>query len=478
MGVVIKKISFSKLSNNERLGLKDYSLLQLRKYILLKNILIDNDSQNGIKSGRTPSKFNEQYWNGEYEFLTMQDVDKSVYIINDDCVEKITDYAIDEEKTLFKATKGDLIFSNAMTVGLAFEINRDIFINQNIFALKVDYSKYSKTFLKWYFNLIFKPNFDKVHTSKYLSKEEVSKIRLPKIPILTQIELENLIQPIEIKIICLKKSKLKSLEIINKVFSQEFGLDWEFYKDFGKGMTAGTQQSNIKEKSIYKVAFSQFQKSGIVRISSRFHNPKTQFLNSILFSKPAIKVKDIVFEKVHRGASPNYNADGEIPVVKTAHLKNGNINISEDEFVSYDTYLKSERSQIYSNDVLIASTGKVSLGRVDIVETEQELVVDGHISIIRVDNKKYNPQFLTYFLRSILGVFQIERDYTGATNQIELYSSEIENFDIPDFSLAKQSEIVEKIKTQIDAQNEIDKQIEDKQQEINKIIESAIQYTL
>jgi type I restriction enzyme S subunit len=123
---------------------------------------------------------------------------------------------------------------------------------------------------------------------------------------------------------------------------------------------------------------------------------------------------------------------------------------------------------------LVASTGKVSLGRVDLVEIEQELVADGHISIIRVDNRKYNCQFLTYFLRSILGVFQIERDYTGATNQIELYSSEIENFDIPDFSLDKQAEIVMKIKTQIDAQNVIDQQIEQKQEAISKIIEQAL----
>ncbi len=311
-------------------------------------------------------------------------------------------------------------------------------------------------------------------TQKNVSPFDILNIKIPKLELDKQNELLLLIQPIETEITQLKNSKLKPLDIINKVFGEEFGFDNDYYKEFGKGMTAGTQQSNIKEKLIYKVAFSQIQKSNIVRVSSRFHNPKTQFLNDILFSKPSIKVKDIVLEKVHRGASPNYNLDGEIPVVKTAHLKNGKINISEDEFVSFETYKKSERSQIFENDVLIASTGKVSLGRVDLVETEQELVVDGHISIIRVDTDKYKSQFLTYFLRSILGVYQIERDYTGATNQIELYSSEIENFVIPNFSFAKQTEIVSRIKSQIDAQNTIDIQIEQKQKEINLIIENAI----
>jgi type I restriction enzyme S subunit len=333
---------------------------------------------------------------------------------------------------------------------------------------------YNLKFLAFYLNTVTNYYVSIASGNPKLMNNVFEEIKLPTIDLATQKNILDKIEPLEIEIQELLNSEIKPLSIINQVFGEEFGFDWEFYKLFGKGMTAGTQQSDVKEKLIYKVAFSQIQKSSIVRVSSRFHNPKTQFLNTILFSKPSIKVKNIVSEKVHRGASPNYDADGEIPVIKTAHLKNGYVNISENEFVSYDTYTKSERSQIFINDVLVASTGKVSLGRVDLVEIEQELVADGHISIIRVDNRKYNCQFLTYFLRSILGVFQIERDYTGATNQIELYSSEIENFDIPDFSLDKQAEIVMKIKTQIDAQNVIDQQIEQKQEAISKIIEQAL----
>ncbi len=311
-----------------------------------------------------------------------------------------------------------------------------------------------------------------------LKEEDLKSIKFSKQVIDSFIEKENEIlseiEPIEAEISRLKNRKLKPLDIINKVFGEEFGFDWEFYKEFGKGMTAGTQQSNVKEKLIYQFPFSQIAKSNIFRFSCRFHNPKTQFLNKILFSKPTIKIKNVVSEKVHRGISPDYDSNGEIPVVKTAHLKNGYLDISQEEFVKEEFYAKNSRAQIQRNDVLVASTGKVSLGKIDIVETDQNLVIDGHISVIRLNETKYNPLFLTYFLRSILGTFQIERDYTGSTNQIELYSAEIEYFDIPDFSLAKQAEMVEKIKTQIDAQNLIDQQIEQKQQEISAIIEKAI----
>src|SRR5690606_37821989 len=122
MGMIIKTLKLSNLHMSERLGLKDYSLLHFDNYIFLKNILVNKDVENSIKSGRTPSKFNEQYWNGVYEFLTMQDVDKSIYVLKPHCLEKISEFAIEHEKTLFQALKGDLIFSNAMTVGLSFQI--------------------------------------------------------------------------------------------------------------------------------------------------------------------------------------------------------------------------------------------------------------------------------------------------------------------------------------------------------------------
>ena len=47
-----------------------------------------------IKSGRTPSKFNEDFWNGDYEFLTMHDVNTATFEVGETC-EKITDYAIE-----------------------------------------------------------------------------------------------------------------------------------------------------------------------------------------------------------------------------------------------------------------------------------------------------------------------------------------------------------------------------------------------
>ena len=179
-------------------------------------------------------------------------------------------------------------------------------------------------------------------------------------------------------------------------------------------------------------------------------------------------------EPIHRGASPSYDSNGEIPVVKTGHLKNGYIEISQEEFVDTDFYKKSIRSQVKQGDILIAYTGKISLGKIDFLEEEQNLVADGHVSIVRIDDKKYSRQFFTYYFRSVLGYFQIERDFTGATNQIELYADEISNFQIPNISLKDQQKIVDEIKAELDKQEEIKSKIENERNKIDEIIENSI----
>jgi type I restriction enzyme S subunit len=483
MGVKYFKANLSEISKSHYL-FGTYNFFRLRK-------LIDNDlffhqvrlsDYFEIISGYAFSS-KDYLDEGGIPVCRIGDISKLNELLIDEMLRLPEEYANDYEKYALK--NGDILIGltgDGKFFKTCFVENLEIpiLLNQRVGIIRV--KENITTISAKFVSLLF--NSDKVQnqirivamgkTQKNVSPFDILNIKIPKLDFNTQLKLLQETQPIEIEITNLKNSKLKSLDIINQVFGEEFGFDWQFYKEFGKGMTAGTQQSHVREKAMYQVSLSQIAKSNILRISSRFHSPKTQFLNKVLFSKPTNKIKNIITEKVHRGVSPIYNAEGEIPVVKTAHLKNGYLDISQEEFVTEEFYTKNIRSQIQQNDVLIASTGKVSLGKVDFVETDENLVIDGHISVIRINETKYNALFLTYFLRSILGTFQIERDFTGATNQIELYSAEIEYFDIPDFPLAKQGEIVEKIKTQIDAQNVIDKQIAEKQGEINGIIEKAI----
>ena len=143
--------------------------------------MLNEDIRTGIKSGRTPSKFNEDYWNGENEFLTMYDVDILTFSLNPECADKITDYAIEKEKTLYQVKENSLLVSSAMTVGLSFISDRPVFINQNIFEIILDEKKINKKFILWYLNIIVRPLFQTTYTSKYLSKNELGRIKIPLI---------------------------------------------------------------------------------------------------------------------------------------------------------------------------------------------------------------------------------------------------------------------------------------------------------
>lgn len=282
------------------------------------------------------------------------------------------------------------------------------------------------------------------------------------------------IEEIENRIKKLKSQMRAPQKIINEVFAKEFGFDENWIFDFGKGMTAGTQIALNRKLRVFKTNFENLARSSTVRFSTRFHNQPMKKLMDFLDSMETLQVKDVLLAPVRRGTNPKYNPDGDVPVIKTAHLKNGYIKISQEEFVDTDFYNATKTAQVKFGDILIASTGKVSLGKIDLLEEELDLVADGHISIVRIDDKKYSRQFFIYFFRSILGFFQIERDFTGATNQIELSADAISNFKIPDIPLDRQEKIVDEIKAELDKQEAMKSRIESARNEIDKIIEKAV----
>jgi len=463
MGVVIKKIKLSSLTLNERVGLKDYSLLHFDNYVLLKNILVNSDVENGIKSGRTPSKFNEQYWYGDYEFLTMQDVDKSIYVLRPDCSERITDFAIESEKTLFRASKDDLVFSNAMTVGLSFLIDRDIYINQNVFALKIDETKYNKTFLKWYFNLVFKPNFDKIHTSKYISKGEVGKIKIPSFQISTLQQIATQIEAIEKDIIVLQATLLEPTIVINQVFGEAFGFDWSAFE-------------TIKREKTYTSSISKFANNIDCRMGIRFHNKAGAYIQAFLESKTNKKIKDYISENIVLGKSvspSDYDEDGEYFYIAMSNIKTWAFDPEDCKKVSESYAASNLNKTVKKGDILLARSGEGTIGKVALIEDED---INGIFADFtqRIRLTGFDPLCAYYYMRSDFFQYLVYTHKKGLGNNTNIFPSQIKEFPIPDWDETKQAEIVDKIKTQLDEQKVIDGQIEENQQAIKRIIEDAI----
>jgi type I restriction enzyme S subunit len=165
-----------------------------------------------------------------------------------------------------------------------------------------------------------------------------------------------------------------------------------------------------------------------------------------------------------------------VKVVKIANMKNGFIDLTEAEYVSEEFFESvKDKAGINQGDILLCCTGKVSLGKIDYYDLDEPSILSVDSYIIRVNEEKVHPLFFTYFFRGILGAYQIERDYTGTTNQIHLYESQIRGFRLPKINIRRQQKIVDQVKKSLDAQREIKNQIEEKQNEISKIIENAIE---
>ena len=281
------------------------------------------------------------------------------------------------------------------------------------------------------------------------------------------------IEQIEQKIKELKSQTQPAQTIINKIFARKFGFDENLYNELGKGMTAGTQMAEDRKLRVFETDFSELSNSRIVRFSCRFHNPPTKKLMNLLNSIDTLTIKDVV-DSYEKGVQPKYNLDGEIPVVKIANLKNGFIDFSETEFITQEDFDKFDNNKkLKINDIIICGTGKISLGKIDFLEEEKDTITTVDNIILRLKNN-YNSLFFIYFFRCILGYFQIERDYTGATNQIHLYWEQIQNFQIPDIPLDRQQQIVSEIKAELDEQEKVKKTIAEERNKIDEIIENSI----
>ena len=94
--------------------------------------------------------------------------------------------------------------------------------------------------------------------------------------------------------------------------------------------------------------------------------------------------------------------------------------------------------------------------------------------IIRVDPAKYNPKFLCFFLRSIFGVYQFEREYTGTTNQIHIDPASVARFLIPDIPIKEQNRIVKVIEKEVCKNEDIKQKVDRLENSISVQIKDSL----
>ncbi len=395
MSVRMKSIHLFEFSDDYKMGLKDYSGLY-KNGIPLKEFLENRNYETDIKSGRTPSKFRVDYWGGDYDFITLADVDTDLYMLNPDAEEKITDVAIEECGNMVLVPKGSLLISNAMTVGLAFIVDRDVYINQNVFWVKLDETKVNKKYLLWYFNCVIKDLFDKVFSSKYLSKKELSRIRIPEIDKKKQDEIVKRLLTYEDQIIKLKKTLKNETAVIDTVFGEKFEFDYETFE-------------TLKKNNSYCLMQSMFSNNQDMRFSVKYHRPAGRFVMQQLRKMSDLSIKHFLSEPIELGASistKDYNEHGEYVYISMATIKKWRFDSETAALVDMSYSSKNGNKSVKKYDIIMARSGEGTIGKVALIEEDLKGIFADFTMRIRLED--YNPYFAYYYFRTSYFQYLVE----------------------------------------------------------------------
>jgi type I restriction enzyme M protein len=136
--------------------------------------------------------------------------------------------------------------------------------------------------------------------------------------------------------------------------------------------------------------------------------------------------------KTKRGKSPSANLyvdeeDGYALVIKagTNISKQGTVTFDGD-YIEKSVYDDMSLVHVRDGDILLSSTGDGTLGKCAVYRSNKPAIFDGHVALIRVDQKKIHPEYLCDYLRVGFGAAQVARFFTGSTGLIELPPDQVD----------------------------------------------------
>ncbi len=270
----------------------------------------------------------------------------------------------------------------------------------------------------------------------------------------------SLIKPIENNIDELKKIRLPDIKIINDVIGKELGIDWEKY-------------DSLKKIQIYAANLSQLSNNIDCRMSFNFHNKAHYYILELLEKQCSKRLKNYLNIPITLGASispEDYDDEGDCYYISMATVKSFSFNPENAQTVSKEWEKENEVKKVRQNDIIMTRSG-AAIGKFAILDED----INGIFAdfTMRIELKDYNPLMAYYYFRSIFVQTLIHSQKKGLQNK-NIFPNQVQEFPMPDWSLAKQNKIANIIKTKIDEQKAIDLQIQDKQKQILKLINNEL----
>lgn len=196
------------------------------------------------------------------------------------------------------------------------------------------------------------------------------------------------------------------------------------------------------------------------RLDAEYFQPKYDRLVKLLeHTGGAARLGDTI-SYCQRGVQPVYDDEGEVLVINSEHVGKQRVELTGNRRTTRSFVERNRgRGRVKKYDVLLNSTGYITIGRAQTLLQDIDAIVDSHVTILR-PRAGLDPVYLGLFLNSTAGFLQTERGWTGSSGQIELRLDVIRDFIIWVAPPKVQTEICEKIEAAAAARQESEHQLD------------------
>lgn len=371
--------------------------------------------------------------------------DNLVHITEQDC----------EASNLTQYRAGDVAFARVGDIrcGVVADYGRPVTISPNIIIARVRESILDPYFLAIYMNTpigsMQMERAVKIVAQPTITVDTIKSVLIPIIPLGEQREIGDLLR----QSLSIRHEALKFYAEAETLLLRELGLD----------------RLDLSHQITYEAYSSEAMAAG--RLDAEYFQPKyVRLIEHIERTGQAIKLGDWVRTPIRRGVLPNYDNTGEVIVINSQHVGKTHIELEDNRFTTREFTAQNRRAVVQHYDVLLNSTGYITIGRCQTMLDDVEAIVDGHVSIIR-PKEGLDPVYLGLFLNSSPGQLQTEQSWTGSSGQIELRTDSIADYVVWMPPVEIQLRIREMIEESHTARKEAARLLEEAKQRVEKLIE-------
>lgn len=191
---------------------------------------------------------------------------------------------------------------------------------------------------------------------------------------------------------------------------------------------------------ISKVDFKDLQY--FHRLDSDFYKPSFlkiyDKLKEVRKKYDVVPLTEIIVCPVRTGATPKerepLNDGTDVLFIKTDSVRKGFINYSVADLLPLESHKKRKLTSLRYGDIVVTVVGATQeiVGRAGLYLKKESANINQSDALIRINENKIEAGFLSTFINSKYGRFQLWR-YSGQTGQVTLNCREVEQMIIPIF---------------------------------------------